>query len=113
RHAELGEAAEGRLLVGAEIAHRLVETDEAFLQEIVVVAAGEEVRARLEADEPGVAAGQGIHRDLIPVFGFEDDVGSLLLSLSFLRRIRSRGTRSHWPSPGSPGLTLTLWSRGS
>src|SRR6185437_641334 len=50
RDTELGEAAERRLLVGAEVANRLVEADEPFLEQVVVVAAGEEVRARLQAD---------------------------------------------------------------
>src|SRR5919198_4397546 len=54
--AELGEAAERRLLVRAEITNRLVEPDQPLLDQVFGVAAGEEVRARLEADEARVAA---------------------------------------------------------
>ena len=35
RHAELGEAAERRLLVGAEVAHRLVEADQPLLDQVL------------------------------------------------------------------------------
>src|SRR3990172_11571887 len=53
RDAELGEAPEGGLLVRAEVAHRLVEADQALLDEVVRLAAGDEVRARLQPDEAG------------------------------------------------------------
>ncbi len=54
RHTELREAAKRRLLVRAEVPDGLVEADHALLHEVVPVAAGEEVRARLQANEPGV-----------------------------------------------------------
>src|SRR3954470_9995853 len=44
RDAQLGEVAERRLAVGPVVAHGLVEADEPFLDEVVGVAAGEEVR---------------------------------------------------------------------
>jgi hypothetical protein len=72
--AELREAAERRLLVGAEVAHRLVEADQALLQQIVGVAAGEEVRARLEADEAGVAANERVHGDAVAVPRLEHEL---------------------------------------
>jgi hypothetical protein len=74
RDTELGEAAERRLLVGAEITHRLVEADQPLLEEIVVVAAGEEVRARLEADEARVAANEPVHRDAVAVSGLDNEL---------------------------------------
>src|SRR4029077_3494933 len=55
-HAQLREAPERRPLLGPEVADRLVEADEPLLDEVLGVAAGEEVRARLEADETRVAA---------------------------------------------------------
>ncbi len=45
-----------RLAVGAEVADRLVEADQAFLDEVLAVAAGQEVRRRLQPDEAVVAA---------------------------------------------------------
>src|ERR671935_336869 len=53
--AELGEAPERRLLVVTEVADGLVEADQPFLDQILRVAARQEVRARLQADEAGVA----------------------------------------------------------
>src|SRR5204862_8682 len=50
RDAELREAAERRLL-GAEVAHGLVQADQALLDQVFRVAASEEVRACLEPDE--------------------------------------------------------------
>jgi hypothetical protein len=73
RDAELGEAAERRVLVRAKVAHRLVEPDEPFLDEIVGVTAGDEVRARLQADEAGVAAEKRVHGGAVPVPGTEDE----------------------------------------
>ena len=74
RHAELREAAERRLLVGAEVPDRLVEADQPLLQKVVVVAAGEEVRARLQAHEACVAADERVHRDSVAVPGLEDEL---------------------------------------
>ena len=58
RHAQLGEAAERGLLVGPEVPHRLAQADQALLDEVLAVAAGKEVRARLHADEAGVPLDQ-------------------------------------------------------
>src|SRR6266540_2160867 len=84
RDAKLGEGAERRLLVRAEIAHRLIEADQPFLDQVLRVAAGEEVRARLQPDEPRVAPDQLIERDLVAVSGLEDELQVLELSLSLL-----------------------------
>src|SRR5207253_7918250 len=86
RHAELGERAERRLLVRAEVAHRLVEPDQALLDQVVAIAAGEEVRARLEPDEGRIAADQCIQRDAVAVAGLEHELKSLKSSLRLLRR---------------------------
>ena len=53
--AELGEVAEARLAVGAEVADRLVEADEALLDEVVGVPSGEEVGGGLQAHETVVS----------------------------------------------------------
>src|SRR6185436_15323909 len=64
RDAELGEAAERRLL-RAVVPHGLVEADQPLLDEVFGVAPGEEVRARLQADEAGVAPHQLVERALV------------------------------------------------
>jgi hypothetical protein len=61
------ERPERGLLVRPEVADSLEQADLALLHEIVRIAAGEEVRARLEPDEPLVAADDLVHRPLIPV----------------------------------------------
>ena len=58
--------------IGAEVADGLVEADQALLDEVVRIAAGEEVGARLEADEAVVAADDGVHRALVTVAGSSD-----------------------------------------
>src|SRR6185369_3989005 len=96
RDAELGEAPERGLLVGAKVAHRLVEPDKAFLDEVVGLAAGDEVRARLQADETGVAAQQRVHRNGVPIPGPEREPEILDLSWSlFLRAGRSELAAGH------------------
>ena len=57
RHAQLGERTERRLLVGPEVAHRLVEADEALLDQVLRVAAGEEVRSSPSAGRTTCSAG--------------------------------------------------------
>ena len=99
RDAELREAAERRLLVGAEIAHGLVEADQALLDQVLGVAAGEEVRARLQADEAGVAADQLRPSRAVAVAGLEDELEILKLSLSLLRRICACGPSWTQASP--------------
>jgi hypothetical protein len=84
RHAQLGEAPERRLLVGAEVANRLVEADQPLLDEVLRVTAGEEVRARLQADEAVVAAHQGIERGGAAVPRLHHQLQILKLSLSLL-----------------------------
>src|SRR3954447_18375767 len=98
RDAELGEAAERGLLVGAEVANRLVEADQPLLEKVVVVAAGQEVRARLETHEARVAADERVDRDSVAVAGLDDELQILELSLDFLRRACCRGASSHGAS---------------
>ena len=65
--AELREAPERRLLVGAKVPNRLVETDQTLLDEVFRVAPGEEVRAGLEPDEAVVAPDQDVERPAVAV----------------------------------------------
>src|SRR5438876_1235624 len=74
RHAELGEAAERRLLVRPKVAYGLAEPDQPFLEEVLAVAAGEEIRARLHANEARVAADQRITCPLVAVASAEDEL---------------------------------------
>ena len=83
--AQLGEAPERGLLVGAEVPNRLVEPDQPFLDEVFRVPAGEEVRARLEADEAGVAPDQDIERPAVAVPGPQHKLKVFELPLSLLR----------------------------
>src|SRR5205807_5429716 len=64
-YAELRERAERRVLVRTVVPNRLVEPDQALLDEVVRVAAGEEVGARLQPHEPLVAADDRVHRPLV------------------------------------------------
>ena len=68
----------------AEVADRLVEPDQALLHEILAVAAGQEVRARLQPDEAGVAADEVIHRLLVAVASPDDELQILELTLRLL-----------------------------
>src|SRR5205085_5271577 len=72
--AKLREGAKRRLLVGPEVPHRLVEADQPLLDQVVAVAADEEVRARLEPDERRVAPNQRVESGLIAVSGLEDEL---------------------------------------
>src|SRR5579872_1137771 len=101
--AELREAPERRLLVGAKVPDGLVEADEALLDQVLRVAAGEEVRAGLQADEARVAAHQLVHRDAVTVPALHDVLEILKLSLSLLRRIRRCGASGHELPPVSHG----------
>jgi hypothetical protein len=56
RYAELGKAPERRLLLDPEIPDGLVEADQSLLDEVLRVAAGEKIRARLQPNKRGVAA---------------------------------------------------------
>src|SRR4029077_3412830 len=52
--AELGEVAKARLAVGAVIADRLVEAEQALMDQVVGLAPEQEVGGGLEADETAV-----------------------------------------------------------
>ena len=62
RDAELREVAEARLPLGAVVPDRLVEADQALLDQVVRVAADQEVRRGLEPHEPVVAAHEAVRR---------------------------------------------------
>ena len=91
RDAELGEVAEARLAIGAEVADRLVEADEALLDEIVGVAAGEEVRGGLQAHEAVVAPDEPVVGVAIALLRQGDQ--EAILDLRF--RVRVMGDSSH------------------
>jgi hypothetical protein len=91
RHAELGERAERRLLVVTEVADGLVEPDQAFLDEILSVTAGEEVRARLQPDEAGVPPDEVIQRGAVAVARLDDELEILELTLRLLLSAGARG----------------------
>ena len=67
------------------------------------VAAGEEVRARLQADEAGVAPDQGVHRRAVAVARLDDELQILELALSLLRRMYACAVRAATASPGVVG----------
>jgi hypothetical protein len=71
-----------------EVAHRLVQADQAFLDQVFGVAAGEEVRAGLEADEPGVPADQRVERNLVAVPRTDDELKICKLALLSLNGVR-------------------------
>src|SRR4051812_3073886 len=89
--AELGEVAERRLTVGPEVADRLVEPDEAFLDEVLGVAAGEEVRRRLQPHERVVTAHEAVVRVCATGLGERNEVRILNLYLSLSSRWRQSG----------------------
>ena len=82
RDAQLREVAEARLAVGAVVADRLVEADEALLDEVVAVAAGQEVRRGLQADEAVVAAHEPVVRVGISLLGKGDQEAIIDLKLT-------------------------------
>jgi hypothetical protein len=108
RHAELGKGAERRLLVVPEVAHRLVEADQPLLDEVLTVPAGEEVRARLQPDEAGVAADELIHRRLVAVPRPDDELE--ILELAF-RLLLSAGCWGWTGGCHVPGLRGRLCNR--
>src|SRR6266511_6316521 len=108
-HAELGEAAKRRLLVGPEVPHRLVEPDQALLDEVLGVTARQEVRTRLEADETGVAADQNVERPAVAVPGAQHELEIFELPLGLLRS--GCGPCGHLASPGVRGETRSLTLR--
>src|SRR5206468_3050364 len=82
RDAQLREVAEARLAVRAEVPHRLVEADQALLDEVVGVAAGEEVRRGLQAYEAVVAAHDPVVRRRIALLGKRDEIAIFNLDLT-------------------------------
>src|SRR3954463_10225528 len=84
RDAELREVAEARLAVGSEVAHGLVEADEALLDEVLRLAAEQEVRRRLEPDEAAVALDDPLIRVGAAGLGERDEVGILKLGLRLM-----------------------------
>src|SRR4029079_9437546 len=85
-------AADAALLaVGPVVADRLVQADEALLDEVVAVAAGEEVRRRLQADEPVVPTHEALVRGVVALLGEGDEVSVIDLDL----RLSVRGETGH------------------
>src|SRR5207244_10544754 len=83
--AELRKAPERGSLVGTEVPHRLVEADQALLEEILGVPAGEEVGARLQPDEARVAPDQNVECGAVPVPRAQHELEVFELPLSLLR----------------------------
>jgi hypothetical protein len=110
RHAQLGKAAERGLLVGPEVAHGLVQADHPFLDEVVAVAAREEVGARLEANEPRVPAHQVVERLLASVSRLHDELKILELSLDLLGWLQCGGGPSGHALPPCRRLSRNLQS---
>ncbi len=88
---QLREVAEARLAIGAVVANRLVEADEALLDQIVAVAAGEEVRRRLETHEAVVTADETVVRVRVSLLCKGDEESVIDLKL----RLRVLGDSSH------------------
>jgi hypothetical protein len=72
----------------AEVPNRLVQANQSLLDQIFGIAAGEEVRARLQADEPRVAPDQCVERDLVAVSRTHDELEICELALLSLNRVR-------------------------
>ena len=94
--------------VGTEVAYRLVEPDHALLHEVVAVAAREEVRARLQPDEPGVLAKEDVERVTAAIPRTKDELEIFKLSLSFLRGLRCCGGASGHRDTPMIGLVVSL-----
>src|SRR6185503_9335026 len=103
--AELGEVAEARLTVRAVVAHGLVEPDEPFLDQVVGVAADQEVRRRLQADEAVVAPDDHVVGVRTALLGESDQIVIVKLSFSVTSmRLRTGGADCHRPSPWDPQM---------
>jgi hypothetical protein len=85
RDAQLGEVPEAGLTVGPIVPNRFVETDEALLDQIVGVAAGEEVRRGLEPNEAVVPAHDAVVRVRMPLLGEGYQISILNLKLRVRR----------------------------
>src|SRR3954451_13377343 len=103
RDAQLREVAEARLAVGAVVANRLVEPDEPLLDEVVGVAADQEVRRGLEPHEAVVAADDPVVRVGPPGLGEGDEIVIINLDLRLsYPYVAQRGGSGHGDTP--PGL---------
>ena len=60
-HTQPGECAEGRTLPPVEFADRLDQTQHALLQEVLLIRAHEEIRARTGFYQPGIPLDQIFH----------------------------------------------------
>src|SRR5437660_1135878 len=65
RDAQLGEGTEARLMLGTEVARRLVETDQRFLLDVVGITTDQEVATALRASESPVAGDQRFEGEAI------------------------------------------------
>src|SRR3954447_24285739 len=79
--AELGEVAEARLAVGPVVADRLVEAEQALLDQVVGLSPEEEVRRRLETDEAAVTLDDHVVGVWSARFGERDEIMVIKLSL--------------------------------
>src|SRR4051812_9907933 len=95
RDAQLREVAKGRLTVRPEVADRLVEPDEALLDEVVGVAPDQEVRRRLEAYERVVAAHEPVIGGGVALLRHRDEEAVINMTLT----LRSLGDTSHEHTP--------------
>src|SRR5204862_8089560 len=77
RDAGLGEVAEARFAIGAGVADRLVEAEEPLLDQILGLAAEQEVRRRLQADEAAIALDDALIRVGAARLRERDQVGVL------------------------------------
>ncbi len=114
--AELGEVAEARLAVGSVVAHRLVEADQALLDQIVGVAAGQEVGRRLQPHESVVPAHDLVVRFGVSLLGQRDQIPILNLRLSL--RVSRQSSHEETPFPLPPrrreiGLSWRATSPGA
>src|SRR5215211_6785370 len=107
RDAQLGEVAERRLAVGPEVPDRLVKPDEAFLDEVLGVAADQEVRRCFQADERVIAADQAVVGIGASLFGKRYEIPILKLYLNL--RFGWRQLSHEHVLPGPAGA----WSRGA
>src|SRR3954462_12589871 len=82
RDAQLREVAERGFAVGPVVANGLVEADQALLDQVVRVAAGKEIRRRLQPHESVVAADDAVVGGGIPLLGKGDEVPILNLDLT-------------------------------
>src|SRR5205085_2585470 len=102
-----GEVAKARLPVGAVIPDRLVQTDQALLDQVVGVPAGEEVRRCLEPHEAVVPPHDPVVCVRMPLLGERDQIPILNLRLSVRRgRQSSHETSLLIPAPSAPEVGI-------